>query len=123
MLYVFKTYGWFKVPNKGANARLKRQLDRSLEKDEMIYKLVHTEGCVSVLSPRMSDYVIMFDYCKKESILYYEADLPYVKMILDRCNIKYAIFNAKTNECVSHYPAKIIEPIDIALTEIQTIKS
>lgn len=123
MLYVFKTYGYFKVPNKAANARLKRQLDRELEKDEIIYKLVYTEGCVSIISPKLADYMFMFDYAKKESVLYYKEELPYIEQILNRHKMEYAIYDAKTNECVSPYPAKIVEPIDIALTEIQTVKS
>jgi len=123
MLHVFKTYRYFKVPNKGANSRLKRQLNRDLTKDEIIYKLVYTEGCVSVISPRMRDYMFMFTYAKKESVLYYEEELPHIEDVLKKHNIVYAIYNAKTDECITPYPAKIVEPIDIALTQIQTINS
>jgi hypothetical protein len=71
----------------------------------------------------MDDYAFMFDFAKKESILYTEEELPYVEQILKRHKMVYTIFNAKTNECVTPYPAKIIQPIDIALTEVQSIKS
>lgn len=123
MLYVFKTYRYFKVPNKGANSRLKRQLNRDLFKDEIIYKLVYTEGCVSILSPTTDDYALMFDFAKKESILYYKEELPHIEYLLNKHKIVYTIYDAKTNECITPYPAKIVQPIDIALTEIQTIKS
>jgi len=123
MLYAFKTNNWFDVPHIGANARLKRQLGRDLEPDEVITKKMFTEGYVSVVKLVESKPLIMFHYSRKQSVLYYKEDLPYVESILKRHKMKYSIHTAKTDECVQPYPAKIDEPINIALTEIQTVNS
>jgi len=107
MLYVFKTHGWFNVPFKPANDRLRRQLGRQLLVDEVITKPAYMEGCVSVLSLTLTGPIIMFHYAKKESIFYTEDQLAYMELILNKYGIKYAIYNAKTNECVKPYPAII----------------
>jgi hypothetical protein len=115
MLYVFKTHGWFDVPFKPANDKLRRQLGRHLEFDEVIKKPVYIEGCVSVLKFTQSDPMLMFHYDKKESLFYYKEELPYIEHLLNKYGVKYAIYNAKTNECVQSYPAIFNPTIDIAL--------
>ena len=107
MLYVFKTHGWFDVIVKLANDRMRK-------------KPTYMEGCVSVLKLRQSSPMVMFHYNKKESIFYYKEELPYIEYILNRHGIKYAIYDANTNECVQSYPAIFNPTINIAL-EAETI--
>lgn len=108
MLYVFKTHGWFDVIVKLANDRMRK-------------KPTYMEGCVSVLKLRQSESMIMFHYSKKESIFYYKEELPYIEYILNRHGIKYAIYDANTNECVQSYPAIFNPTINIALGQLETI--
>jgi hypothetical protein len=79
------------------------------------------EGCVSVLKLTQSEPMVMFYYAKKESIFYYKEELPYVEYILNKHGIKYAIYDAKTNECFQPYPAIINPAINIAIEEPETV--
>lgn len=117
MLYVFKTRGIFDVPNPGANARLRRQLNRQLTPDEVITIPTETYGYVSVVRPTLPDYMVMFHYYKRESVFYYKEELAIIEYILSKEKINYNIYDVNSNELIP-LPA-IVLPIDIALTEIK----
>lgn len=117
MPYAIITKKIIRTKNHTKMNKLSNKLGRNLFPNEYIYDEHEIIRYVCVIRPNMSDYEIRTTKNKKEAIFYLEKELPLVKHRLKKKN--YFIIDSGTGKEIERIPAKI----NIALTEVQTVKS
>lgn len=101
MLNAITTYRSWKYPDVVYNKVKANALGLTLNEfmeiyqdnpEEIVYVYsLHTKVYVGVLSPGCEDYKLLYSENMKEAILHTDDELPTVRSILDRHNIKYDI--------------------------------